>query len=110
MFGPRSVKITQAQANDFVKAYFSTQVTDLYQQAAAVNGDFPTTFMHMADLYRDYIQQQFRVEVTFAQFVKALKTIKPRRCYDNKYGLIIIGHALGKPAVQEEPPVEETVV
>ncbi len=106
----KKVKVTQAQADDFVKAYFSGQVTDLYQQSAAARGEFPNTFIYMSDMYRDYITQGFRLEVTFAQFVKALKAIKPRRCFDNNYGQIVIGHTLGKPVALEEQQLEEVTV
>ena len=108
----KRIRISQAQADDVVKTYFANHVTDMYESSAAVYGEFPDNFLTMDDMFRDYIHRGYRIEVTFDQFVRALKALRPRRCFVNKYGQIIIGQRLRKlePVEPIEPEETTTVV
>lgn len=104
----KRIKVSQAQADDFVRTYFLACVIDCYEAAAAAAGEFPDNFLTMNDVYRDYISRGFRIEVTYDQFVRALRALRPRRCFVSKYGQIIIGHRLGKSdIVNTEASAEE---
>lgn len=107
MLGSKQLKIKQSEAHVCVRAYLSKNVTDLYSTCAAGECDFPSNFLTMNDVYRDYIGTGGTVSVSYSQFVKALRALKPARCYVNKYSNhILIGHTLGA-VVQDTSNTEE---
>lgn len=106
MLGSKQLKIRQSEAQTCVRTYLAKSVTDLYNTCAVANGDFPSNFLTMNDVYRDYIGTGGTVSVSYSQFVKAMRALKPERCYVNKYSNhILIGHTLG--AVPEHTDTEE---
>ena len=97
MLGSKQLKIKQSEANVCVKSYLAENVTDLYNTCALGEGEFPSNFLTMNCVYRDYIGTGGTVSVSYSQFVKAVRASKPERCYVNKYSNhILIGHVLGK--------------
>lgn len=104
MLWSNGTKIGKSDASVCVRAYLFKHVEDLYT-CAVDEGGWPSNFLSLENIYKDYIAQGYSVSVTFDQFVKALRRLKTRRCYVNKYKQhILVGHRLGL----VQPVAEET--
>lgn len=111
MLGSKQLKISQSEARVCVRAYLSKNVTDLYSDCAAGECEYPSNFLTVNQVYRDYIGTGGTVSVSYSQFVKALRTLKPDRCYVNKYNNhILIGHTLGAAAEHTDTEEITTIV
>ena len=109
MLGSKQLKMKQSEARVCVRSYLSKNVTDLYNTCAIGEGEFPSNFLTVNCVYRDYIANNGNVAVSYSQFVKALRALKPERCYVNKYSNhILIGHTLER--VQETDTEEITSI
>lgn len=105
MLGSKRIRMSRANAEACVNRYCRNHV--LY-------ADTPAEYLLVTELYRDYIGRDFPVSVAYDQFVKALRKVKPRHVFVNKYNHhIIIGYRLGEAADDDEDPVaveQSTVV
>ena len=110
MLWSNGTKIGKSDAYVCVRAYLAKHVQDSHEACATAGSEWPSNFLSLANVYQDYIAQGYTVSVTFDQFVRALRKLKPRRCYVNKYKQhILVGHKLCLAQPAEEEPATTVV-
>ena len=105
MLGGSESRVRQKRANACVWSYLRHHLIDLHEACIQMGERFPDTYLRDADLYRDYVNTsatylELSVEVSFAQFVRALRRYQPTRCFYNKHGShVLTGYKFGKEPV-----------
>ncbi len=111
LWSKRRIGVSQAEADSCVRRYCTRYITDCNAECPVDEREFPFEFLATTDIFKDYISHNFCVSVTYDQFVRALRKLKPRRCFVNKYNQhIIIGYRLGETIPVAEAAAEQSTV